>query len=165
MSISRGSTSFCWEMLDNIISSNSNDEISQLKQPYPRLRMASQTSMAYIPVPRLIWAVHITNTTHIKQIKKKTRPTSRNNENKRSLGGPASRPRISSKAASLGLVEGEIFTVEKWRSWEQWTWIFLWTKNKLKKKTWGTGTNKKSIMSCFFLYKKSMWWIVMGWWM
>lgn len=35
VSISRGSTSFCWEMLDNIISWNSNDEISQLKQPYP----------------------------------------------------------------------------------------------------------------------------------
>lgn len=53
VSISRGSMSFCWEMLDNIISWNSNDEISQLKQPYPRLRMAKQTSMAYIPVPRL----------------------------------------------------------------------------------------------------------------
>ena len=89
--------------------------------------------------------------------------------NKRSLGGPASRPRISSKAASLGLVEGEIFTVEKWRSWEQWTWIFVCgQKTNLKKKKHGvpsTGTNKKSIMSCFFLYKKSMWWIVMGWWM
>ena len=53
VSISRGSMSFCWEMLDNIISWNSNDEISQLKQPYPRLRMARQTSMTYIPVPRL----------------------------------------------------------------------------------------------------------------
>lgn len=89
------------------------------------------------------------NNNNTSNIAKTTKTT-----NQTRLGGPASRPRISSKAASLGLVEGEIFTVGKMKIMGTMNLIFL---TKTNWKTWGTNKNH----DVFFCTNQcdGLWWL------